>query len=111
METKNEYNEYEAEICEKDNKRYLVLKCKNETQIDLSSKDQSYLNSVFSQLIDEMINNPFRFEYKKNDMYKGLNDICSEYVKLLNNDLKTIYEDFYNSGINTFENKIDISTN
>ena len=100
METKNDFKKCLAEICEIDKKRYLYLRCKNETKIDLSSKDQSYLNQVFSELIDEMIKEPFQFEFKKNDNFMGLNDICSDYIKILNNDLKTIYDDFINSGIN-----------
>lgn len=101
METKINYKTYEA-VLKKNNEKWVLCLClEQNSEIDLSAKDQEYLKNVFNVLIKKMIEEPFNFSFKKSEEEeaKGLNEVCEKYISILNNDLKGVYEE-YLTGIN-----------
>ena len=101
METKINYKTYEA-VLKKNNEKWVLCLClEQNSEIDLSAKDQEYLKNVFNVLIKKMIEEPFNFSFEKSEEEeaKGLNEVCEKYISILNNDLKGVYEE-YLTGIN-----------
>lgn len=107
METKINYKTYEA-VLKKNNEKWVLCLClEQNSEIDLSAKDQEYLKNVFNVLIKKMIEEPFKFSFKKSEEEeaKGLNEVCEKYISILNNDLKGVYEEYLN-GINEITTEI-----
>ncbi|MBU3093824.1 hypothetical protein KPL35_17470 [Clostridium sp. CF011] len=65
----------------------------NEYQVNLKSEDsQNELKTIFSALLEEMIANPIKLNFKTANGYnKGLYiDVCTEYVKELNREINEV---------------------
>lgn len=66
-----------------------------EISINLNSKDQSNLRLLFYKIIEEELENPFKFKLVVEEQYKKnlYIEIAEEYVKQLNGELSKIIED------------------
>jgi len=77
---------------EQDN-TYLVLEVgENQIQIVLTDDNPNNVKSAFNHILKELKNGLFEFELEdeSSDLY---NNICVEYIKQLNLEMKTIYNE------------------
>lgn len=82
----------EAYVSEKNSTYHLILDMGDEhLEIILTEDKPQELKQVFNNLIKKLKSGLFNFNFKNNRM--GLyDDICQEYIKHLNEELKQVYK-------------------
>ena len=63
--------------------------------LNFTKEDQSYLRDFFKKCIDELLKNPFVFEFKKDPSIKNevLIKVASDYITDLNKELNNCIEE------------------
>lgn len=90
----NQDNIIYVELKKEDESDVLEFQFENPVKINLNSTDNKDLKEMFEVLLKELINKKFVLKLKiqenyKTDLYK---DVCNEYIKALNDEIKETIE-------------------
>jgi hypothetical protein len=90
---------YEANVIKKDGQHILELSLKGKkVEIPLTEDKPDEIKSVFNELIVELKKGEFNFKLKnkENNLYQ---QISNEYIKQLNNELHSVYNELDDYGL------------
>lgn len=76
---------------------YMIFGFENEMKVCMNNENcQNELKSIFSILLQELVNQPIKLEYEERKEYKtGLYiDVCTEYIKDLNREITNVRNNF-----------------
>lgn len=93
---------YKANISKEGEQFFLILHLPEEQKIHLSDTDQSSLICVFSYLVKTLIesNEQIVFDFETNDIDSGINEISQNYINLLNQEIRDVFQKIAESNQN-----------
>lgn len=89
-----ETKEFKAFLKKKEGQDFLILELdKEDLYISLNEKDQKNLPDIFKKIISHTFDEKFKFVFSKSSELDdfSLNEVCEEYIEMLNNDLENIF--------------------
>ena len=96
---------HKAEIAEKEDEYYLVLKIQDKAlNIPITKDLPKEVQNVFNQLIVSLKKGVFQFSIKKIEDGDIFYQVAKEYISQLNSELKDVYEEMVKYGFLEKEN-------